>query len=291
MQNMTRRQFLMNSAVGAAGAACLLTRLASAQMAGKIRVGACDWSMGVGGPEGLNTGKKAGLEGLEITPGGPGDKLKIADPEYRKAFKESMKQTGLILPSIAMGLLNESPFATESRVPSWMEQTIAGAKDLDMKVILVAFFGKGDLRENDVLKKADIDATVERLKEAAPKAKEAGIILGVENTLSAKQNLEILDRVKSDAVRVYYDIGNSTGNGYDVPSEIRLLGDRICQFHFKDGKNYLGQGDVKMAPVAEAIEAINYKGWVVLETSTPSGDAAADFKKNADYTRKLLKLA
>ncbi len=287
---MTRRRFLVSAACGVAGAACFRTRFASADAKNKIRISACDWSMGVGGPEGLELAKKVGLEGIEITPGGPEDKLRIADAAYRKEYKAAMEKTGIVVSSIAMGLLNGSPLASDPRGPAWLEQTIDAAKDLGAGVILIAFFGKGDLRDGEKLKQKDIDTVVGRIKDAASKAKQAGVILGIENTLSAKDNLAILERIKEDSVRVYYDIGNSTGNDYDVPAEIRMLGDRICQIHFKDGGHYLGEGDVKMEPVAEAIAAINYKGWVVLETAMPSKDATADFKRNADFSRKLLKL-
>ena len=39
---------------------------------------------------------------------------------------------------------------------------------------------------------------------------------------------------------------------------------------------------------AEAIKAIGYKGWIVLETSCPTKDTIADCKRNADFSRKLL---
>jgi hypothetical protein len=40
--------------------------------------------------------------------------------------------------------------------------------------------------------------------------------------------------------------------------------------------------------VAQAIKDINYKKWIVLETSNPSKDVVADDKKNAQYIRKLF---
>jgi sugar phosphate isomerase/epimerase len=289
--NITRREFLVGAAGGVAGTAFLLPRFAAAQGAVKIRLSACDWSLQAGGPDGLEIAKRVGLDGLEISPGEIAEKLQIADPAYRQKYKEAVQKTGVVVSSMALGMLNNFPLASDPRGPGWLEQSIDATKDLGGKVILLAFFGKGDLRDGDKLKKAELDTVIERIKDAAPKAKEAGVILGIENMLSAEQNLAILDRIQSDAVRIYYDIGNSTGNGYDVPAEIRLLGGRICQIHFKDGKHYLGQGDVKMDPVAEAINAINYKGWVVLETSIPSKDRDADFKKNADFVRKLMKLA
>lgn len=286
---ITRRQFIAGSAGTIAGTV-LFSRLADAAP-GKIRVGACDWSLGVVSPKQIDVAKDAGLDGLEISAGNPADVLKIADADWRKQYKDKMAATGIVAPSTAMGLLNSAPLATDPRGPAWLDQVINATKDLDAKVILLAFFGKGDLRdEGGNLKPKDVDAVVQRLKDAAPKAKEKGVILGIENTLSAQQNIEILDRVQSEAVLVYYDIRNSTDNGYDVPAEIKFLADRICQIHFKDADHYLGEGEVKMEPVAEAIAAINYGAWIVLETSVPSKDRVADFKKNAGYTRQLLKI-
>ena len=199
-----------------------------------------------------------------------------------------MKSTGLVISSFMMGLLNSDPLASDPRGPAWLEQSIDAAKDLGAKVILVAFFGRGSLLRGKELKTDDVDVVVERLKAAAPRAKEAGVILGIENTLSAQQNLDILGRIGHDSVRIYYDVGNTTSMGYDVPAEIRQLNDKIAIFHFKDGPSYLGEGKVKYAPIAEAIRAINYQGWIVLETSNPSKDRIADTKRNAAFIRKLF---
>ncbi len=284
----TRRSFLRHVA-GGTSAAWLATHLVGAEESTmKLRLSACDWSLRAKGPEGMETAKRVGLDGLEVSAGTPKDKLEISDPALRKKYKKQVKKTGVVVSSVAMGLMNGSPFATDSRAPAWVEQSIEATKDLGAEIILMAFFGKGDLKTKEGLKKAEVDATVERLKALAPKAEGAGVILGLENTLSGKDNLAILERVQSNAVQVYYDIGNSTNGGYDVPAEIRDLGDRICQIHFKDGGKFLGEGRVKMEPVAEAIKAIDYRGWIVLETAVPTKDRDADFKRNAAYTRKLL---
>jgi len=172
------------------------------------------------------------------------------------------------------GLLNVNPLASDPRGPAWLEQSIEGARDLGAKVILVAFFGKGNLLdENKQLKKDDVDVVVKRIKAAAPRAKDAGVILAIENLLSAKQNAEILDRVGHDSVQIYYDAYNLAGQGYDVPAEIRFLRQRIAMIHFKNGPNYLDDGKVQYPPVAAAVKDIGYKGWIVLETSSPSKDA------------------
>ncbi|MCP4643599.1 MAG: TIM barrel protein [bacterium] len=292
--DITRRDFLKHTTCMAASTMALASLPAFAGSAPKIRLSACDWSFGVFcNPKGLARAESAGLDGLEVSVGSAADTLKIADPALRQSYKDAIAKTGVSISSTAMGsLLNGSPFATDERAPAWLDQSIEATADLGVQIMLMAFFGKGDLREKDgTLKKACVDSVVERLKEGAPKAEKLGVILGLENTLSAKDNLAILDRVQSDAVRVYYDVRNSTSNGYDAPAEIRQLKDLICQIHFKDGKHFLGEGPLNWEPVAEAIRDIKYKGWYVLETSAPSKDRIADFKRNGEYVRNLMATA
>ena len=80
-----------------------------------------------------------------------------------------------------------------------------------------------------------MEYTGDALRDLAPEAEKADVILGLENTISAEDNVRIMDRARSKNVLVYYDVGNSTNNGFDVVKEIRWLGkDRICQIHLKD---------------------------------------------------------
>lgn len=285
---ITRRAFLKGGTAGLAGAAVIQEAMAAkaAPARAKIRLSARHFGTN------LEAAKRAGLDGVEVGVGRPAEKLQIADPAFRRKIKDQMKATDLAVSSLSMDLLNGSPVATDPRGPAWLAQTIDAAKDLGAAGILVPFFGRANLLKKDKkLKKDVVDALVARMKEIAPKAKKAKVVLGLENTCSAKQNLEILDRIASDAVGCYYDIGNSTYGGYDAPAEIRQLKGRLCLIHFKDGRHYLGEGKVKMAPVAEALKAIDYKGWIVLETACPSKNAVADCKRNAQFVRKLMGLA
>lgn len=243
-----------------------------------IRIGSCT--------VGFDDAQRAGLDGVELRVGGAADRLEIADSAVRRRHKEKMKETGLVVSSLMMGLLNSYPLASDPRGPAWLEQSIEAAADLGAKVILVAFFGRGDLLAGDQLKQKDADVVVERLRAAAPAARQAGVTLAIENYLSARQNLELIERIGHEAVRVYYDVRNSTDKGYNPAEEILLLKDHIVQFHFKDGANYLGEGKVDWPAAVGAIRRIGYRGWIVLETSSPSGDSAADARRNAERIRK-----
>lgn len=285
---LTRRNFFGTAAAGAALTAWGTRRAVALPL---YRLSACDWSIqSTLSPDALDVAKAIGLDGVEISAGNKDDNdLRISDPAFRKQYKEKMAATGVAVSSVAMGLLNQAPFASDPRGPKWLEQTIEATHDLGATNILMAFFGDGDLRDKSgALKQKEVDAVVERLKAAAPIAEKAGVVLGLENTLSAKENMAILDRVRSKAVKVYYDVGNSTTNGYDVPAEIVALGSRICQIHFKDSGNFLGEGKVSLPPIVAAIKQINYSGWFVLETSIKDKDREGSFKKNAATVRGLF---
>jgi sugar phosphate isomerase/epimerase len=135
-------------------------------------------------------------------------------------------------------------------------------------------------------KTAEIDRLVEVLKTAAEAAQKHGITIGVESYLSAADNLKLLDRVGSPAVKVYYDVGNSTDKGRDVLKEIPILGKQICQLHFKDGGSMLGQGRIDFKKVRKALDQIEYSGWIQIEAAAPHGlyqDYATDYK----YLREI----
>jgi L-ribulose-5-phosphate 3-epimerase len=276
----TRRSFLHHSATVLTGAA-LFTPVFAASTPAKLRIGARQFG------NDFAAAKRAGMDGLELGVGGPAERLAIADAATRQKFKDGMQATGLATCSFSLDLLNGHPLFSHPQAPGWVAQTIAACQDVGAGGILVPFFGQAHLLEGKTWKKDALDALVVRLKALAPVAQAAGVCLGIECSLDGKQFLELLERVGSEAVKAYYDIGNSTNAGFDVPADLRALKGRLCMIHFKDGPNYLGAGKVKMEPVAEAIQAVGYQGWIVLETANPSHNAEADCQRNAEVIRKL----
>ena len=155
---------------------------------------------------------------------------------------------------------------------------------LGANVILVPFFGGGQIEE------AHISAPrfLEGLKAAAETAEKHSVFLAIESTLNAAQHQQIIDNVGSSAVGVYYDMGNATGFGYDSPAEIRSLGAAITQMHIKDtGGNHAGEGDVDFPAVFDAVQAVGYDNWFVLETPGKA-DPIASAAKNLNFVRNSL---
>jgi L-ribulose-5-phosphate 3-epimerase len=168
--------------------------------------------------------------------------------------------------------------------PKWVLDSIRLTKALDTTVLELPFFGPSAIRT-----KEEMEHVGDVLRELAPEATKAGVVLGLENTLSAEDNARIIERSRSKSVQVYYDVGNSTAAGFNPVREIRWLGrDRICQFHFKDDPRYLGQGNIKFEPIVQAIRDIHFFGYANLETNSPSGKLEADMRQNLTYIRKII---
>jgi L-ribulose-5-phosphate 3-epimerase len=150
-------------------------------------------------------------------------------------------------------------------------------------VILLAFFNKNDLR-NDTAGKEEV---IRRLKTVAPKAEKLGITLGIESYLSAEEHMEIIQRVGSKSIKVYYDFRNSADAGYDVIKEIKLLGrDTICELHIKENGQLLGEGTLDWYKIGETLAAIDYRGdgWMHIEWSLPKEtEVVTGYQHNLKY--------
>jgi len=252
----------------------------------RFRIGACDWSIGkMGSPAAFEVAKQIGLDGVQVSLGTAADDMHLRKPEVQQQYKEAAKKAGLEMASLAIGELNDIPYKSDSRTVQWVSDSIDVCQAFGVRVVLLAFFGKGDLRGD----RAGVDEVVRRLKAVAPKAEKAGVILGLESWLSADQHLEILERVGSKSVQVYYDVCNSNDRGYDIYQEIRKLGKRICELHAKENGSLLGQGKVDFQKVRAALNDISYGGWVQIEGAVPSGKPMLEsYQANCKFLRGIL---
>jgi sugar phosphate isomerase/epimerase len=252
----------------------------------RFKIGACDWSIGkLADPSAFALAKQIGLDGVQVSLGTLANDMHLRRADMQQQFKEAAKANGVEIASLAIGELNNVPYKSDPRTIEWVSDSIDVCAALGVRVVLLAFFGKGDLRGD----KPGVDEVVRRLKAVVTKAEKAGVILGIESWLSADEHVEILDRVGSKAVQVYYDVCNSNDRGYDIYKEIRQLGKRICEFHAKENGALLGQGKVDFRKVRAAMDDIGYSGWIQIEGAVPSGKAILEsYQANLQFLRDTL---
>lgn len=279
-----RRRFLQSSVAGlAAGFAA--RPLAAART--KFPVGVTDWNLGLSAqPEAVAMAKKCGFQGVQVALGRKllDDKLPLDNPEIQQTYLAEAKKHGIALTSTCVDRLHNNYLKNDKLGQKWVRDGIRITKALGLEVMLLPFFGKGALQT-----RAEMDYVGDALREIGPEAEAQGVILGLEDTISAEDNVYIMERTRSKAVWTYYDIGNSSLQGFDPVQEIRWLGKpRICEVHIKDNPHYLGEGEIDIPGVVKALADIGYERWTVLETSSPSKDIAADMKKNLAYFQNQI---
>lgn len=285
---MIRRHFIGQMAAAAGGLVLPSKMNIDAFKSSGFQIGACDWSIGNTSNLGaMEMASLIGLDGVQLSLGLLENDFHLRKPEVQQAYKQLAKIFKVGFTGLAIGELNNYPLKSDARADQWVADSIDVAGAMNVKVILLAFFSKGDLK-NDV---QGTNAVIAKLKKICPKAEKAGITLGIESWLSAEEHMYIIDQVGSPNLKVYYDVANSEKMGYPIYDEIVWLGDKkmICEFHFKENGYLLGQGRVDFKRVHSCLEKIQYQGCIQIEGSVPEGKTMLEsYKLNNTFTRALL---
>jgi sugar phosphate isomerase/epimerase len=250
----------------------------------RFNLGACDWSLGMRAKtDALTVARQLGLDGVQVSMGGVANDLHLRQAAVQRTYRDAASAVGVRIGGVALDVMNQVPYKSDPRTEQWVSDSIDVARTLDVRVILLAFFDQGDLR-NDPEGEAEV---IRRLKLVAPKAERQNVILGIESWLSAADHVRIIDAVGSPSVQVYYDLANSTQMGYDILAEIRRLGrDRICEFHAKENGTLLGQGRIDFPAVRKAMDDIGYTGWIQIEGAVPKGQPIVEsYTHNVRFMR------
>jgi len=288
MPLLTRRHFLQGT-LTAAAAAPLLAADRSRRAAAGFQIFTCDWTLQkTCSPGSFAVAARIGLDGVQVDFGQlkPGEtKLPLFDPAHQDRILAAAAESKVAIASLAMGVLNNVPYKSEAATEQWVLDSVAVMQRLKQRVTLLAFFGKGDLKDDE----PGIKEVIRRLKVLAPRAEAAGVVYGIESWLKAPVLKRILDTVNSPAIRVYYDVGNMQKEGEEVGAAIRVLGaERICEVHLKDYDDLYGKGSMNFPNVRTALDAAGYRGWLGIEgVKTPLG-VEPSIKYDLDYLRPIF---
>jgi sugar phosphate isomerase/epimerase len=286
---MKRRELIKRSALLGLLAGCGFSDVFPGVMKKRVKIGACDWSIGKGSDLGaFEVAKKIGLEGIQVDMGSSADNLHLRNIELQKRYMEEASKSGIKISSLALGELNNIPYKSDPRTEEWVWDSIDVADNLNARVILLAFFSKNDLRNDEKGKKE----VIKRLKMVAPKAEKMGVTLGIESYLSAEELMDIIHSVGSKNIKVYYDFRNSADAGYDVIKEIKWLGkDMICELHMKENGQLLGKGSLDWKKIGNTLLDMDYygNGWMQIEWSSPKdADIIESYKHNLKYLKEAF---
>jgi len=232
--------------------------------------------------------KRIGFDGVEICIGGNYREHQLWSEEGIADIQELSNDADIEVSSLSPGGFTSYTFAhpDESKREegkAMLKNLIEVCPKLGAYAILVPFFGDGKINPEDITSPIFIGG----IKEVAEVAEAHKIYLALESTLNADDHLRILEQVRSPYVKVYYDMGNATGFGYNAAEEIKKLGSEIIAIHVKDTGGNLGEGKVDFAAVSEAIREIRYDRYLVLETPS-GGNPSASATRILDFSQKVF---
>ena len=237
----------------------------------------------------MGLAKDAGFDGLELALDEHGPVSMDSGKEDIMKVKSMAEEVGIELYSVACGLYWTYSYTSAN------EENRNKAKEITKKQLQVAAwlgcdtilvvpgavevaFDPGEVVEYDVAYERALSA----LRELAPVAESLKVSIGVENVwnrflLSPMEMADFIDKVGSDYVGSYFDVGNVLFSGY--PEHwIKILNKRIKKVHFKDYRRAAGDlhgfvdilaGEVNWPKVMEQLEKVSYDGWVTAEMLPP----------------------
>lgn len=236
--------------------------------------------------ESLELAKKAGFEGVELALNGEGELSMNSSEREIQDIRKTAEDLGLKLYSLSCGLcwdyrLSDDDEKMREKAKDMIKKQLETAKILGADTILV-IPGVVNVEFSMPEKKVAYDVVYERalegLNELKKHAEDLKVNIGLENVwnkflLSPMEMRDFIDKIGSDYVGSYLDIGNTLYCSY--PEDwVRILGNRIKKIHFKDYRLQAGglhgfvdllAGDVNYPEVVKALNEIGYDDWVSAE--------------------------
>ncbi len=298
---MTRRDFVKQASVASAAAPALAQAQARGAVETKevvnplpVRVGMTDWNLGQRGDiTKIALAREIGLDGIQVSVQYPtdGKTPTLRDPQTQAAFKRAALENGIQICSLAIGNPGKSrmPMHTSPAFAILMAEAVEIAYNIGTNNILLPILGDSHI---DMTNQAQVDTFVAMMKEVARYGARYDVVVGLEDWISAEDNLKLLDAIGSDHVAVYYDAHNIVSRVKDIYVEPKMLGKRINQIHVKNANMLLSTPGGKMdwPRMATEFYDIGYRGWYVLETGSPTKDIVADTRANIEYVKKTFRM-
>jgi sugar phosphate isomerase/epimerase len=288
---LSRRDFVKHASLAFAVVPPLLhVREVAAPL--PIRIGMTDWNLGKRGDVAKVTlARQIGLDGIQVSLTFPTDDgPHLRDPKVQQQFKQAALDNGIQICSLAIGSPGKSrlPLHTNPAAAVLLVEAIEVARNIGTNNILLPILGDSHINMED---RREVDTFVAMMKEVARYAEKAGVVVALEDWISAEDNIRLLDAIGSDFVGVYYDARNIKSRVHDPYGEPTRLGKRIHQVHVKNGSKLMRETDILDWPrLAQEFFEIGYRGWYVLETEAPSKDLIADTRANIEYVRTTFKM-
>jgi sugar phosphate isomerase/epimerase len=233
-------------------------------------------------------------DGVEVDMGGLGtrptfDNQLLID-SVRKQFLQTAKENKVEIFCLAMTGYYAQSFCGRAEYIRSIEDCIKTMKLMNVRHAFLPLGVQCDIKKNPSVR----DSVIERLKIAGKMAQDAGVIIGIETSLSAKEEVQLLKEIGSHAIKIYFNFSNPLKEGRDLINELKILGkDRISMIHATNKDSVWLQNDpqINMHKVKKTLDEMGWSGWLVIERSRDGArprDTKYNYGANAAYLKKVF---
>ena len=178
--------------------------------------------------------KISGISGIEVQT----TRSNLWDRDTVLAYKRESLRWNIRTVSMGGSLPNGGTLLDPGPCEQSLRKTIRAGEILGAGVVLVPGFRETCPKMDD---EASYGPVVKLLKTLAPVAEDAGIVLGLELSLTTDEYVKLLGLVEHRAVRAYWDATGTESmvhNGEGIKG-IEVIGAKIVQMHLKNNRDPL----------------------------------------------------
>lgn len=265
-------------------------------MAQRYRVAACDWMMLKRQKLGeFKLASEIGADGVEMDMGPLGQRIlfdnKLRDPHFQQLFRHTADSIDVKVPSIAMSGFFAQSFLKRENYRDLINDCLQTMAVMNSRVAFLPLGGSGHEWKEKGEARTEL---VRRLHEVGEMARQAGKVIAIRTQLDARANIKLLKEVKSDGIKIYYNLQDAVDNGRDPAKELMQLGaKRVAQIHasLTDSVSLDVDPRIDMYRIKKTLDEMNWSGWLVVERSRNAKDVKnvkGNYGRNVAYLKKIF---
>ena len=262
----------------------------------RYRVAACDWMMLKRQKIGeFKLAREIGADGVEMDMGPLGQRVqfdnKLRDKNFQQLFRHTADSVGVKVPSMAMSGFFAQNFLKRDNYRDLIDDCLQSMEVMGARVAFLPLGGSGHEWKEKGAARTEL---VRRLHEVGEMARLAGKVIAIRTQLDAKGDKKLLKEIKSDGIKIYYNLQDAVDNGRDPAKELKKLGrKRVVQIHasLTDSVTLDEDPRIDMYRVKKVLDKMNWSGWLVVERSRNAKDVKnvkGNYGRNVAYLKEVF---
>jgi len=245
-----------------------------------------------------------GYEGVELAPFTLASDIRELPAGHAGHLRRAADEAGIAIVGLHWllksppGLSINGPDATvRENTRDFMFALCRFCRDLGGRVLVFGSPGQRSVQPGDTYRAAWA-RSVEMFTACGAEAERCGVVIALEPLttretnflVSAQETVQLIREVDCPAIRLHLDVKAMVGGEKEPPEAIiREFKDYLVHFHANDANlRGPGFGDTDFAPIAAALRAISYGGFVSVEVFDFSPDPETIATRSLAYLRKVF---